>query len=120
MIDWTPGLTLEKVEKLVITKALEFYRGNKKQTAESLGISIRTIDNKMEQYAGEAEELQRREQANEEAAKARALSARGIFAQPVTKTQSEHDVPVRESEEVQKVLPKQHAPLPSGRHTRKA
>lgn len=49
-ISWAPGITLEEVEKQVILKAMEFYRGNKSATARALGIAVRTIDNKLEKY----------------------------------------------------------------------
>ena len=50
MINWQPGITLEEIEKQVILKALEFYQGNKTKTALSLGIAVRTLDNKLEKY----------------------------------------------------------------------
>jgi len=50
MINWTPGLTLKELEKQVILKALKWYGNNKTKTAESLGISVRTIDNKLKGY----------------------------------------------------------------------
>lgn len=50
MIAWTPGLTLEEVEKQVILKALSFYKGNKTQTAQSLEISVRTLYEKLAKY----------------------------------------------------------------------
>ena len=54
MINWQPGITLEEIEKEVILKALSFYHGNKTHTAHALGISIRTIQNKLAIYNGEA------------------------------------------------------------------
>lgn len=51
MINWQPGITLEEIEKEVILKALQFYHGNKTHTANALGISIRTIQNKLAQYS---------------------------------------------------------------------
>lgn len=49
-IQWSPGYTMDMVEEEVIRKALRHFRGNKTQTASALGISIRTIDNKLEKY----------------------------------------------------------------------
>jgi DNA-binding NtrC family response regulator len=44
------GTSLEEVEKLLITKTLELNHGNKPKTAESLGISLKTLYNKLERY----------------------------------------------------------------------
>jgi hypothetical protein len=53
-VNWMPGMTLEQIEKLVILEALKFYRGNKSQTALTLGITVKTIDNKLERYTEDA------------------------------------------------------------------
>lgn len=50
---WCPGVTLEDMEKMVIKKAFQFYGGNKTLTAKSLGIAIRTLDKKLEEYAAD-------------------------------------------------------------------
>lgn len=47
---WSPGVTLESIEKQVILTAFRFYKGNKTKTSISLGISIRTLDNKLDGY----------------------------------------------------------------------
>ncbi len=44
------GMTLEQVEKQTILDAFKFHRGNKTKTAQALGIAIRTLDHKLEQY----------------------------------------------------------------------
>lgn len=49
-IMWSPGVTLEDIEKQVILKAFRFYRGSKTTTSQALGISIRTLDTKLEKY----------------------------------------------------------------------
>ncbi len=54
IIAWSPGITLESIEKQIITAAFKHYRGNKTATANALGIAIRTLDNKFEKYAAEA------------------------------------------------------------------
>jgi transcriptional regulator with PAS, ATPase and Fis domain len=48
------GTSLEEVEKLLITKTLELNLGNKPKTAESLGISLKTLYNKLERYEPKA------------------------------------------------------------------
>lgn len=57
-VDWTPGLTIEEAEKQCVLQALRFYRHNKTQTAQSLGISIRTLDSKLEAYEKDREKSQ--------------------------------------------------------------
>jgi transcriptional regulator with PAS, ATPase and Fis domain len=51
---WVPGMTLKKMEELVIKEALIFYKNNKTKTAKKLGIAIRTVDHKIEKYRHEA------------------------------------------------------------------
>lgn len=53
IVTWTPGMSLESVERQVILAAFRHYRGNKTATAQSLGIAIRTLDNKLAQYEGD-------------------------------------------------------------------
>ncbi len=60
MLIWSPGVTLEDVEKQVILKAHHYYKEVKTTTAAALGISVRTLDAKLEKY-----------QADEAAAQAR-------------------------------------------------
>jgi hypothetical protein len=47
---WSPGVTLENVEKKIILRALAFYQNNREETARSLGISRRTIDSRISDY----------------------------------------------------------------------
>lgn len=49
-INWTPGKTLDDVERHVILEALEYHNGNRTHTARALGISIRTLRNKLADY----------------------------------------------------------------------
>ncbi|MBI3328134.1 MAG: sigma-54-dependent Fis family transcriptional regulator [Nitrospinae bacterium] len=44
------GMSIEEVEKLLITRTLEFHQGNKPETAKILGISLKTLYNKLERY----------------------------------------------------------------------
>jgi hypothetical protein len=57
MIFWQPGVTLEEIEKQVILKAFSCFQGNKTQTARSLGIAVRTLDSKLEQYSNKEASL---------------------------------------------------------------
>ncbi|MCU4674379.1 sigma-54 dependent transcriptional regulator [Catenovulum sp. 2E275] len=45
------GLTLEELEKIAIHKALDENKGNKTEAAQQLGISVKTLYNKLEKYA---------------------------------------------------------------------
>lgn len=47
---WTPGQTLNDIERTVILGALEHHKGNRTHTARALGISIRTLRNKLSDY----------------------------------------------------------------------
>ncbi len=49
------GVTMEELEKLAITKALDQCSGNRTHAANKLGISVRTLQRKLRQY-----ELERR------------------------------------------------------------
>ena len=51
-IIWSPGVTLEMIEKQVILMAYKFYQSNKTTTARVLDISIRTLDAKLDKYEG--------------------------------------------------------------------
>jgi len=44
------GMSVDEVERLLITKTLEVNQGNKPRTAEVLGISLKTLYNKLERY----------------------------------------------------------------------
>lgn len=44
---FTVGDTLEEVERTLIDATLEYYKGNKRRAAQSLGISLKTIYNRL-------------------------------------------------------------------------
>ncbi|MCB0411948.1 MAG: sigma-54-dependent Fis family transcriptional regulator [Bdellovibrionales bacterium] len=48
--DYDPTLTLHELEKRYILKALNFFEGNKTQAANALGITIKTLYNKLHEY----------------------------------------------------------------------
>lgn len=50
VVNWSPGVSLYDIERQVINHALEFFQKNKTQTAIALGISIRTLDTRLEEY----------------------------------------------------------------------
>lgn len=47
---WLPGRTLDDIERNVILEALTYHKGNRTHTARALGISIRTLRNKLADY----------------------------------------------------------------------
>ena len=47
---WMPGKTLDDIERSVILQALDHHKGNRTHTARALGISIRTLRNKLADY----------------------------------------------------------------------
>lgn len=47
---WNPGVTLNDIERNVILEALLYHKGNRTHTARALGISIRTLRNKLSDY----------------------------------------------------------------------
>lgn len=55
-LEYDPQLTIYDLEKRYILKALHYYEGNKTQAANSLGITIKTLYNKLHEY-GEFEKF---------------------------------------------------------------
>lgn len=60
---WSIGQDLASYEREAIQKAFRFYEGNKTLTAKVLGISIRTLDARLEDYRKFDEKAER--EANE-------------------------------------------------------
>lgn len=100
---WNPGLTLEELEKQAIEKAFRFYQGNKTHTANALGISIRTLDAKLEKYEHDREELQKRTDVEERLRKERMEAQRRVSDQPAPKASKEPIVSLPVGKEVQGV-----------------
>jgi hypothetical protein len=124
-IIWSPGVTLADAEKSIIHAALKFHRGNKTATANSLGISARTVDNKLAEYAKHQETIDSEPPRNnfilesflkqKEETRIAILAdeaARRPGVQSATKVAAESGVSVRQSGEIQKVLPEQNAEVP--------
>jgi len=128
---WSPGMSLEILEQMVIQKAFKHYHGNKTATANSLGIAIRTLDAKLEKY--EMDEIEREEQNADrrrdrelQLARARGINPanqaiagagiqagiqarEGFHAQPIANAPAQQPVSVSVGSEVQEVLPKKVA-----------
>ena len=58
---FTVGETLEDVEKRLIYATLAYFNGNKRRTAESLGISLKTVYNRLCQYENRQPATERQE-----------------------------------------------------------
>jgi DNA-binding NtrC family response regulator len=52
MIRFSIGTTVEEAEKGLILRTLEHTRNNKTRAAEILGISLKTLHNKLKEYGG--------------------------------------------------------------------
>jgi two-component system response regulator AtoC len=52
-LDAQATATLSEIEKAAIFRALRVHENNRTKTAESLGISIRTLRNKLREYREE-------------------------------------------------------------------
>ena len=50
LIEYYPSVTLYEIEKKYILKALHHFGGNKTQAAQNLGITIKTLYNKLHEY----------------------------------------------------------------------
>ena len=52
--DYDPSISLQELEKVYILKALQYFLGNKTKAARALGVTIKTLYNKLHEY-GELE-----------------------------------------------------------------
>ena len=48
-VNWNPGMSLDEVQKMVIFKALEFYK-DKLTASNSLKIPLKKLEKKLEEY----------------------------------------------------------------------
>jgi len=49
-LEYKPEMPLCEVEKVYIISALNYFKGNKSLAAKSLGVSIKTLYNKLHMY----------------------------------------------------------------------
>lgn len=143
-ISWSPGVTLEGVERQAVEMAYRFYNQNKTQTARALDIAIRTLEAKLEKYAIDDNQTEKAildRRFNEENFRRRQrglapiaggpegalhLSGRegkrevgkaepGVRLEPASRAAEESGVPLPVRREVQKVLPPQTSAHRSGK-----
>lgn len=50
MLTWTPGVTLQDIERSCIMQALRYFNGNTASVGRSLGISDRTVRKRIDEY----------------------------------------------------------------------
>ena len=74
--------TLEQIEKQVIEMRFAQLRGNKSQTAVSLGISVRTLETRLEQYKNEGAIQDERKRQLDKEREEQLTRMRGPFANP--------------------------------------
>lgn len=117
-VHWSPGMKLDDLEKRAILSAYSYYRENKTATANSLGISIRTLDNKLEKFEmdlieEEAADAARKRANTEFLARARGQGPgqtpqvqqtfqtnAGVREQPIANTTPQPKVPVQKRQKV--------------------
>lgn len=137
MMDFNPNMSLEELEKLCIQHRMRWWKGNKTQTANTLGIAIRTLDAKLEKY-GDDDRTQRDNEEREGIERERVLARmRGVTAEAVRETgpsinsgasagvrmesianaPTEQPVSLPKQLEVQKVLPSQTPASGKGRRS---
>ena len=132
-LNFSPGITLQALERDWIVSSLKFYQYNKTRTAQALGISIRTLDNKIKEYEDAAIDAADRAAA-ERADRAATLdkmrgpfitqynglgSANQLFPraetpariqmEPIANDTRQQAMPMPERQEVQEVLPSKSA-----------
>ena len=101
---YRPGVTIADMEKEMIVDSIRFHGGNKTKAALSLGITTKTIYNKMEAYGIplKAEEREASEQAGSKAAAAACVESDAGFTPQLA-------VPLRERQKIQSVSSDRHS-----------
>lgn len=99
-VTWQPGITLEQLEKATIIKALRFFQGNKTLTAQSLGIAVKTLYNKLEQYESEQGTSSRTPPTGEINF---VQTESGSRLESLAEVSEEQSLPVQKREEIQEV-----------------
>lgn len=118
---WSPGQTLADIEKIAITEAMSHHGRNKTKTANALGISVRTLDARLEIYEKEKKDV---EVTAKEVVATRAKRLRearwgkgngpktGDGVEPAAQVSTELAMPVPVGRKIQEVLSAQAEPSP--------
>lgn len=110
-IIYTPGITLEMAEKLLIQGAMKFHQGRKTAVASALGCAIRTLDTKLEKYAEEDVELERRQEQQRIRDKEfldRSRGITGVHVESTPRLSTQQPMPMQKRQEVQE-MPSRHS-----------
>lgn len=83
---WTPGKTLDEVEKDVILHALKYCEGNRTKVSSMLGITTKTLYNKLERWG-------MNEKSSDE-------TKAGIHLEPTAEVAPKRTMPVQERKKV--------------------
>lgn len=109
-MSWQPGQTIEDLERDAIKSAMKFFQGNKTAVANALGVTVKTIYNKLEQYDIERADREKADKQREEAAKKEIFAARhGLHVEPPREVPEKQPVLLRQQEKVQEMPPARHA-----------
>lgn len=120
VINWQPGYTLEYVEKQSILEAYRHFGGNKSQTAQALGITLKTLYTKLEAYGyhegpttkenqDQAGNIQGNPERVSQAKQNSVQPETGFRVQPPVETTTQLPVSVQQREKVQTLPPKRVA-----------
>lgn len=91
---WTPGETIDSMERDAIEEALRYYNGNKTATAAALGITVRTVHKKLDEYAtADKLKAEREEQIKKGREERNRLLNRNVFS-PESLKAAEESLPV--------------------------
>lgn len=57
IVQYNPNLKLDQYERAIILASYRFHRGNRVMTAQSLGITTKTLYNKLKSYLDQNKDL---------------------------------------------------------------
>lgn len=114
---WTPGMSLDDVEKEAIMLALKYNHGNKTHTASALGIAYRTLDDKLKRYKDKEDEIRKISEERKIKRNELLRTERGLPVEHVAQLSKEPALPVQERKEIQEMSSPENASR--GAHTKK-
>lgn len=100
MIVWSPGISLEEIERRIIEKAFEFYNRNAQTTANSLKIDVNELNKKKRKYEEDDKQIEISRYAQQVLENNFKLRARGVNTdepiQPIVQEYSRFQRPIEE------------------------